>query len=212
MIDWTGLLSIFAAFFVVAASPGPATLAVSTVSAACGRKSGIVFGAGLAVGLAFWGLVAATGLGAVLQASTHLLIALKIVGGLYLLCLAYASARSAMRATSEKLGPDAKVWTGNKGLFARGLILNLSNPKAVVAWMAALSVGLGGDDGLASVVMATLGCALIGLLIYACYAAAFSLSAVMDGYVKFRRWIDGAVSALFAIAGFALIRSAITRN
>ena len=101
---------------------------------------------------------------------------------------------------------------GKSRWFARGLMLNLSNPKAVVAWMAALSVGLGGNDGIVSVVVATLGCALIGLLIYAAYAAAFSLSAVMNGYMKFRRWIDGVVATLFAMAGFALIRSAITRS
>ena len=100
MIDWTGLASIFFAFFVVAASPGPATLTVSAVSAASGRKSGLIFGTGLSIGLAFWGLVAATGLGAVLQASTHLLVAQKIAGGIYLLWLAFGSARSALRATA----------------------------------------------------------------------------------------------------------------
>ena len=212
MIDWTGLASIFAAFFIVAASPGPATLAVSTVSAASGRKNGMIFGAGLAFGLAFWGLVAATGLGAILQASTHLLIALKIAGGFYLLWLAYGSARSAMRTAPEEPGLDSHIRSSEKRLFARGLVLNLSNPKAVVAWMAALSDGLGADDGLAGVVVATLGCTLIGLLVYAAYAAAFSISVIMNGYVKFRRWIDGMVSALFAIAGIALIRSAVTRS
>ncbi|MEM9583308.1 MAG: LysE family transporter [Pseudomonadota bacterium] len=212
MIDWTGLISILAAFFIVAASPGPATLAVSTVSAASGRKNGMIFGAGLAIGLAFWGLVAATGLGAILETSTHLLIALKIAGGVYLLWLAHGSARSAMRVASEKPGLDSRVRSSEKRLFAKGLALNLSNPKAVVAWMAALSVGLGADDGLVGVVVATVGCALIGLFIYAAYATAFSLSVIMNGYIKFRRWIDGMVSALFALAGIALIRSALTRN
>ncbi len=212
MIDWTGLASIFLAFFIVAVSPGPATLAVSTVSASSGRKSGMIFGSGLAFGLAFWGLVAATGLGAILQASTHLLMVLKVAGGIYLLWLAYGSARSAMREEPEKPGLDSHFRSSEKRLFAKGLVLNLSNPKAVVAWMAALSVGLGADDGLVDVVVATLGCALIGLLIYAAYAAAFSISVVMNGYVNFRRWIDGVVSALFALTGIALIRSALTRS
>ncbi|MEM7731467.1 MAG: LysE family transporter [Pseudomonadota bacterium] len=212
MIDWTGLASILAAFFIVAASPGPATLAVSTVSAASGRKSGMIFGAGLAIGLAFWGLVAATGLGAILQTSTYLLIALKVAGGVYLLWLAYRSARSAMRVACEKPGLDSRVRSSEKRLFAKGLALNLSNPKAVVAWMAALSVGLGTDDGLVGLVVATVGCALTGFLIYAVYAAAFSLSVIMNGYMNFRRWIDGIVSALFALAGIALIRSALARN
>ncbi len=212
MIDWTGVAAIFAAFFIVAASPGPATLAVSAVSAASGRKCGMIFGAGLALGLSFWGVVAATGLGAVLQASTQLLVVLKVVGGLYLFWLAYGSARSAMRADIKKSDLDSQARSRETRLFIRGLVLNLSNPKAAIAWMAALSVGLGADDGPVSVVVATLGCTLIGLIIYAVYAAAFSLSAIMLGYVKFRRWIDGMVATLFAIAALALVRSALIRN
>lgn len=212
MIDWMGLASTLAAFFIVAASPGPATLAVSAISAGAGRRSGLIFGSGLAVGLAFWGGVAATGFGAVLQASPRVLITLKVAGGLYLLWVAWGSARSAMRVHNNKPGPDNQMGSRRKRLFARGLVLNLSNPKAVVAWMAALSVGLGADGSAVHVVVATFGCALIGLLIYAAYAVAFSVSAVMHGYQRFRHWADGMVSALFALAGILLLRSAFTRS
>ena len=212
MPEWTGLAAIFAAFFVVAVSPGPATLAVSTVSAASGRRAGMSFGTGLGVGLAFWGLVAATGLGAVLQSTTHLLAALKVAGGFYLLWLAYGSARSAMRADIASFHARSAEPEGEGGWFVRGLVLNLSNPKAVVAWMAALSVGLGEGDGLGSVAIATVGCMIIGFSIYAAYAAAFSIAAVMQGYARARRWIDGTVAALFALAGLSLLRSAFARG
>jgi threonine/homoserine/homoserine lactone efflux protein len=211
MIDWTGLVTIFATFFVVAASPGPATLAVSTVSAAWGRQRGMLFGAGFALGLGFWGLVAARGLGAILQTTAHLFVLLKVAGGIYLLWLAYGSARAAMRMGDVGDGADDHAPKNSGRWFARGLALNLSNPKAVVAWMAALSVGLGAEDGMLSLIIATIGCALIGLLIYAAYAAAFSLSSVMFGYARFRRGIDSTVAALFAVAGLALLRSAFTR-
>lgn len=212
MVDWTGLVAIFAAFFIVAVSPGLATLAVSTVSAASGRRRGMMFGAGLGLGLGFWGVIAATGLGAVLQSTTHLLTALKIAGGLYLLWLACGSACSAMRISDSTKGAVSTMSPTEGRWFMRGLMLNLSNPKAVVAWMAALSVGLGTDDGIGSVVFATLGCVVIGFAIYAGYAAAFSLSAVMRGYARFRRWIDGIVAALFALAGLTLLRSAFFRS
>lgn len=212
MPEWTGLVAIFAAFFGVAVSPGPATLAVTTVSAASGRRSGMRFGAGLGLGLAFWGIVAATGLGAVLQTTRHLLAALKVAGGLYLLWLAYGSARSAMRG-NEASSPRGEGTPPAEGRwFIRGLVLNLSNPKAVVAWMAALSVGLGADDGLGSVAIATSGCMVIGFAIYAAYAAAFSSATVMRGYAGARHWIDGIVATLFALAGFALLRSAFARG
>ena len=211
MIDWTGLAAIFAAFFIVAASPGPATLALSAVSAASGRKSGMIFGAGLSGGLSFWGLVAATGLGAVLQTSTHLLAALKIAGGIYLLWLAYGSACSALRVAPGKPVLGEIALPSKKGLLMKGLMLNLSNPKAVVAWMAALSVGLGDKDASINLLLGTLGCAFVGFFVYAAYAAAFSLSVVMKCYLKLRRWVDAVVSALFAIAGLTLIRSAFAK-
>ena len=97
MPDIANLATIAAAFFVAAASPGPATIALASQSMGAGRRAGLAFGSGLAVGLAFWGVVAAAGMGAILQASTGALTAMKLLGGAYLLWLAYGSARSAAR-------------------------------------------------------------------------------------------------------------------
>lgn len=206
MFDMETLLSISLAFFIVTVSPGPANIAVATVSMQFGRRDGLLFGVGLSFGLAFWGLIAATGMGAVLQGSAHLLVALKVFGGLYLLWLAFNSGRAALK----KKNPIEK--TAREGRwFMRGLMLNLSNPKAVVAWMAALSMGMGSGDGSGHVIAATLLCIALGFLNYTIYAMAFSLSGFMAGYQGMRRWIDGVVAGLFAIAGFGLIRSALTR-
>lgn len=205
-MDIAGLIAIAGAFFVVTASPGPATIACATVAMRLGRSKGLRFGFGLALGLAFWGVIAATGLGALLQGSVHVLTALKLCGGLYLLWLAYGSARSAMRNdTATACIADDGNW------FLRGLILNLSNPKAVVAWMAALSLGMTAGNGLAEVALATLICALLGTGCYAIYALAFSVGGVMQTYRRIHRWVDGAVAGLFALAGLGLIRSALIR-
>jgi threonine efflux protein len=206
MIDFPNLATVSLAFLLVTASPGPANIAVATVAMGSGRASGLRFGAGLSVGLAVWGLAAATGLGALLQGSAHLLTALKIAGGLYLLWLAFTSGRSALR---PRVGDEARP--RQDSLFRRGLVLNLSNPKAVVAWMAALSMGLGDSHGALQLAAATGVCVLIGFLNYAGHAMAFSLSGVMAAYARLRRWIDGVVASLFAIAGIGLIRSALSR-
>ena len=205
MLDITSLGTVAAAFFVAAASPGPATIAVATVSMSAGRASGLRFGAGLSLGLAFWGLVAATGLGAALQASSHALAILKVLGGAYLLWLAYGAARSATRP-----GPNVEAPRGSG--FMRGLFLNLSNPKAVLAWMATLALGLGSGSGVWQVVAATSLCMALGFAIYAGYAFVFSTPGAMGVYGKVRRWIDGAVAGLFALAGLGLIRSAFARQ
>lgn len=200
------LLSVALAFVVVTVSPGPANIALAMAAMHAGRRTGLLFGAGLALGLAFWGLVAATGLGALLQTSASFLLVLKVAGGLYLLWLALQSGRSAMRRPAHEAAPPTDGrW------FARGLVLNLANPKAVVAWMAALSVGLGAGDGPLTLVTATVMCMAIGLANYVAYALVFSLPGAMASYRRMRRAVDGAVAGLFAAAGFGLLRSAFSR-
>ncbi len=206
MVGLENFVAIALAFFIVTVSPGPANIAVATVSMSFGRKHGLLFGLGLSVGLGFWGIVAATGMGAILQSTTSILTILKIFGGLYLLWLAIQSGRSAMRRADDVASPpDQGRW------FWRGLILNLTNPKAVVAWMAALSMGLGEEVNTSIVVGATLFCVVLGFANYAGYAMAFSLSGFMTGYKRLRRWIDGLVAGLFAVAGISLLRSAFSR-
>ena len=207
MIDPLGLITVLTAFFIVAASPGPATLAVAAVSMSVGRRSGMVFGAGLSCGLAFWGVVAATGLGAVLQTSATALFWLKIAGGIYLLWLAWRSARSAMQNSTT----PAKSLGGGK-LFTRGFGLNLSNPKAVLAWMATLALGIGDGSSLLQVFVATALCIVCGFVIYAAYSMVFSTASAMSAYAGLRRWIDGAVAGLFAVAGVGLVKSAFART
>lgn len=206
MVGIESLTAIAAAFFVVTVSPGPANIAVAAVAMHSGRGPALRFGLGLSIGLAFWGMIAASGLGIVLQSVTTALAALKVLGGLYLLWLAILSARSAARSTTMTPSPG---WQGN--WFTRGLALNLSNPKAVVAWMAALSMGLGQDTGVGSVFAATSLCMALGLGNYIGHAMLFSLSGPMAGYRRWRRWIDGLVAGLFALAGFSLVRSAFAR-
>ena len=61
------------------------------------------------------------------------------------------------------------------------------------------------------VMIATTLCIAIGFLIYTAYAFAFSMSGAMGVYARARRWIDGIVAGVFAIAGLSLIRSAFIR-
>ncbi len=202
----TDLIPIVFAFLIVAVSPGPANIAVATIAMQRGRRASMLFGAGLGTGLAFWGVVAATGMGAVLQSSAIALTILKVLGGLYLLWLAWQSCRSAVRPAADAVPPK-----GQRRWFLGGLILNLSNPKAVVAWMAALSVGLGDNHAAGQLAVSTLLCMVLGFANYFGHAAAFSLPGFMAAYHRARRWVEGAVAALFALAGFGLLRSALLR-
>lgn len=211
MIDLWSLLSIGLAFFVIAVSPGPANIANATIAMSKGRSTSLIYGAGLSTGLVFWGLIAASGMGAVLQSSVYLLMALKIFGGLYLLRLAYFAARETMKPNASSSELIEENISGISWFF-RGVIMNISNPKTVIAWMAALSVGLGSNDGMLSLALGLVVCIIVGFATNAMYSICFSYQGVMNWYQGASRWINGVASLLFATAGFGLIRSAFNRG
>ncbi|MCL5777629.1 LysE family translocator [Limibaculum sp. FT325] len=201
--DAAFLIAPALAFFVAAASPGPATLSVAATSMARGRAAGLAMAAGLSMGLGSWGVVAATGLGALVLAWAPALELVRLAGGAFLIWLAWQSAQSA-------LGPDgaAGAASGAKGpwgLFRQGLLLNLLNPKALLAWGAVIALGMPAGAGAGEFAAIVAVCSALGCAIYGGYAVLFSLPAVRAGYAHARRWIDGACAAVFGAAGGALL-------
>jgi threonine efflux protein len=211
MIDLFSLFSIGLAFFAIAVSPGPANISNATIAMRQGRKTSLVYGAGLSTGLVFWGVVAASGMGAILQSSIYLLMLLKICGGIYLIRLAYLSGREALKPELDSTEIVEKSVSGTSWFF-RGFIMNISNPKTVIAWMAALSLGLGANDGILALVSGLVVCMFVGFATNAMYSICFSYRGVMSWYQRASRWINGVTSFLFAIAGIGLIRSAFSRS
>jgi len=61
-----------------------------------GRRYALVFALGVVSGATVWGMLAAFGLAAVMAQYSHALIAMKVLGGLYLLWFSFKSARSAL--------------------------------------------------------------------------------------------------------------------
>ena len=211
MIDLFSLLSIGIAFFVIAVSPGPANISNATIAMSEGRRASLIYGAGLSTGLVFWGIIAASGMGAILQSSIYLLIAFKVFGGIYLLRLAFLSCKEAIKPNSANIEMTNENVSGKRWFF-RGVVMNISNPKTVIAWMAALSVGLGANDGALSLVSGLVACIVVGFATNAMYSICFSFRGVMNWYKSASRWINGVASFIFSIAGIELIRSAFNRD
>lgn len=188
------------AFLVAAATPGPANLALMGLSMRAGRRPGGAMAAGLTIGLAFWGCLVAAGLGAIVLNSATALSILRLVGGAVLLWLAWKSARAALAKVPSDLPapPPGRA-------FVAGLLLNLSNPKAAIAWGAAIAVGLPADAGAAELWLLTGLCAAIGAANYAIYALVFSTPRAQSAYAATRRWIDGAAALVLGGAGIALL-------
>ncbi|WP_458237920.1 LysE family translocator, partial [Pseudomonas sp. P5_A2_2] len=173
--DLHHLLLVFTAYIVGAASPGPSNMRIMGVAMHQGRKPALVLAAGVISGSFFWGSMAATGVSAILAQYAQALFALKIVGGIYLLFLAIKAGRSALnpdeRLQKELAGAPT---VSGFGLYRRGLLMHLTNPKALLGWIATMTLGLGPHATPGTIVIILAGCAVLSVTIFCSYAIIFS--------------------------------------
>lgn len=113
---------------VVALSPGPDNLFVLMQSAAFGRHAGFCVIGGISLGIIIQVILQISGLSILITHSPTAFFILQCLGACYLLYLAYLSFRFASASNYEKKA----IELSNKALFRRGLLMNLSNPKAVL--------------------------------------------------------------------------------
>lgn len=202
-----GILLAYSAFFLGIVSPGPNILAIIGTSMSVGRRSGISLAMGVALGSLCWALLTAFGLSAILATYASAMLVIKVAGGLYLLWLAFKSLRAAASPqdmTARALGDGKRT---PAGYFTRGYIIQMTNPKAVLAWIAIMSLGLGPHTPIWVAFVIVAGTALMSVLIHYLYAVAFSTPVMVSAYTGARRWIQGFLGAFFAFAGIKLLLS-----
>lgn len=178
-------------------SPGPGIVAVSHAAFSLGRRAAMPYALGLALGASVWCLVALLGLTVLFEAVPLALSAFHVVGGAYLLWVAWAMWRHADDPLPE---PGAK----GRG-FAAGMALNLANPKPGLFYASVLlSIfpDLRGFGANASVYAVALS---VELVFYLGLAAILSAGAIRARYFAAKPWIDRAASALIAALGVLLI-------
>jgi threonine efflux protein len=200
------LLLVYIAYIIAAGSPGPSTMAIMSVAMRQGRGAATALAAGVVTMSFAWGLIAATGLSALLLRYAQAVTVLKVIGGLYLLWLAVKSARAAMQRETQPAGLDEARASGF-ALYRRGILMHLGNPKSVLSWLAIMTLGVGSHASTERVAAAFGGCVLLGVIIFLGYAWLFSTAPMVRGYARARRWIEGALAMVFAGAGLRLILS-----
>jgi threonine efflux protein len=193
-------------YLVGAGSPGPSNMAIMGMAMNAGRRPALWLASGILCGSWFWGVLAALGVSQVLANFSAGLIAMKLLCGVYLLWLAFKSARVACQPHAD-IATTNTADTAPRSLYLRGLAMHLTNPKAVLAWLATVTVGIpaGASPHFAWVVVA--GCMAMGLCIFGGYALAFSTPAARRVYARARRWLEGLLAGVFGLAGLQLLRS-----
>lgn len=134
MIAPETLAAFTAVSLLLCIAPGPDNLFVLTQSALYGRMAGLTVTLGLCTGLIVHTTAVALGVAALIKASPLAFNLLKYAGAAYLLYLAWL----ALRAGPDALSIKRAVQPGGWQLYRRGIIMNVTNPKVTLFFLALL--------------------------------------------------------------------------
>ncbi|MEO0329883.1 MAG: LysE family transporter [Pseudomonadota bacterium] len=201
-MDYGFLMLVLLAWVIGGGSPGPATLAISATAMEHGRRSGLLIASGIVAGSACWGIAAGFGISSLMLANVWVFETIRYLGALYLLYLALKSFKSAFKGDA-----GLTVKASNNRLFVKGLLLHLTNPKAVLGWGSVYAVALppGADVyqimGLFFILISASICVFIG------YGFLFSIEKISQSYRTSKRWFELAFGTLFGAASVKLLTS-----
>lgn len=157
MVDPHILLMFFTASMLLALSPGPDNLFVLTQAAQQGRSAGLLVTLGLCTGLLFHTAAVTFGLAALFAASAVAFTVLKSMGAAYLLYLAWGAFRAGASTGEARAVDRLKPWA----LYRRGIIMNITNPKVSIFFLAFLPQFADPAKGSISMQLLLLGCVFI---------------------------------------------------
>lgn len=128
------LWSFFGISLLLALSPGPDNLFVLVQSAQQGWRSGLCVVLGLCSGLVVHTSAVALGLAAVLAASPLAFQLLQWLGAAYLCWLAWGAWHAPVSLEGAQASAIRSPWR----MWARGVLMNLTNPKVLIFFLAFL--------------------------------------------------------------------------
>ena len=141
MLTPDAMMAFFVAALLLGIAPGPDNIFVLTQSALFGTTAGMVTTLGLVTGLCVHTTAVALGVAAIFQTSALAFTLLKTAGAGYLLWLAWLSFRAG--ASTEKIaqgdgGNAGAAFPGYMALYRRGIVMNVTNPKVSLFFLAFL--------------------------------------------------------------------------
>ena len=227
------MLEFFIAALVIGIAPGPDNLFVLAQSATYGARLGFCIILGLCTGIAIHTCLLVAGVSALIAASPTAFFVIQCLGAAYLLYLAYKSFQvrvgtvkldeSGSASSSTMCLPERTLERSDRGeskdlvlnvpfarkLYFRGVIMNLTNPKAVLFLLSFIPPAVKMDRP----IHPSLQIALLGLEFIAATLIVFGSVAILAGAVKKfllnspkanrnLNWFSGVVFVLLAVALF----------
>ncbi|MDT1063532.1 LysE family translocator [Paracoccus sp. CPCC 101403] len=206
-MDWlTPFLPAFIAAYSVqmvgVMSPGPAVALLLGIGAQQGRAAALMTAFGIACGAGLLALATSLGLGILMQEVAWAGTVLRLLGAAYLAWLAWKAMKKAIVPPQVQVAQVQRQPLAR--LFATGLTLQITNIKALVFWMAAVSVGPAQGAPLPVLLIFALGGMVLSLAGHATWAMILSSRPVRHAYDRARRWVEGTLGVFLGVMAFRM--------
>ena len=196
---WVAYLTISGIWLATVLAPGPNFVATVQASLTGSRRAGVTVALGIAVGTAIWAGLSLVGLGLLFESVSWLYSLVKILGAGYLIFIGLQTIVTARRPAVAAAKPlsDGRA-------FRRGLLTDLSNPKAAAFFTSLFAVAVPPAAPLWFDIMIVTTVVAIAGLWYVAAAYAIACRPIAAAYQKARKAIAYATGTLFTAFGAKL--------
>ena len=222
---WHGFLLITSVHLLAAASPGPDFVLVSRETLTKGRSTGLICSLGITLGLAIHIIYSVLGLATIIAHSQPLLMAIKWLGGGYLIYLGWQGIQAKPKpiadlvsnntATSKTQATDHQsadrknlTLSNNESTIAtlrRGFLCNVFNPKAPVYFVAIFTLVLSPDIPLWQLAIYGVWMMVLQMAWFSTVVMLLSIPVILRRFRRFEHWIDRVLGSAMIVLGLNLI-------
>lgn len=207
MLPHANLIPFLVTVYVLIVIPGPSVMFTVSRGVALGRRAALATVLGNTSGLMLQLLVVVAGLGPILARSETIFLAMKLLGGAYLILLGIRSVRN-RRQLAELLTPHAIPVRSLSTTVREGFLVGATNPKGLVIFTAVLPTFIDRSQGHTTLQLATLGiiCGLVAAVSDSTWAVASGTARAWLGRSPRRlEWMSGGGGVTMIALGAGLM-------
>lgn len=200
--EWSILIQFSAASLILALIPGPDMMLSIGRTITQSKKAGVMCALGSATGFAIQVTAVALGLSALIFASPHAFVLLKIAGAFYLLWFAIQALRKHLTFSVE---PVSSQYQSSKRNYLAGIGINLLNPKIILFNVTFLPQFINAKDPMATQKLLILGLSYIPISLPITISAVFMAHKLLKSlkknplYMRFLNWLIAGTFTSFAL-------------
>lgn len=209
-------VTVAIAHFLALLSPGPDFVLVVKSAIRNEGKNAIGVALGIASANALYIGLCLIGVGSILAASVSVMIALKIIGGLFLIYLAVQALRARKSSYNNLDMVENENSNAIKATFFRefitGFMSGILNPKNLLFYLSLFTVVLTPEVGFAFKLGLGLWMTIIVFLWDLSIIFLLSTPKVRSQFTKSAYYIDKITGAILGLIGFAIVKSALMKQ